>query len=104
MGETYTGASLIKSTILAKSMHNELQVGGSEIPQFYFPKGKPVDIASERSMATSITVAIGEKSNDITNELSKKLLETIVGIPSYFSQLLIIRSTNNPKAEKMSRP
>jgi hypothetical protein len=34
----------------------------SEVPQFYFPKGKPTDIASDRVTLTSINQAIGEKT------------------------------------------
>lgn len=64
MNETYTGASLIKSTILAKSLHNEMPMSTTEIPQFYFPKGKPTD---EKALINSINATIGDKTNEINN-------------------------------------
>lgn len=42
LNETYTGgASLIKSTVLAKSLHTDKPTATSEVPHFYFPRGKP---------------------------------------------------------------
>ncbi len=51
----------------------------------------------------TINSIIGTKTNDIDNEIAKKLTDNILGLPGYFSQLLIIRSTNNPTAEKMNK-
>lgn len=63
MNETYTPNSLIRSTILPKSIPSETMLGATnEVPQFYFPKGKPTDFASDRVTLTSINSAIGEKT------------------------------------------
>lgn len=51
---------MIKSTILPKSLQSEVTLGlANEIPQFYFPKGKPTDVASDRATLVSINAAIG---------------------------------------------
>lgn len=53
--------SLIRSTVLAKSLHHEVSASTSEIPQFFFPNGKPIDPATELATRSSITSAIGPK-------------------------------------------
>jgi hypothetical protein len=75
----------------------------SEIPQFYFPKGKPIDISTEKAFITTLNSVIGDKTGDITNEFAKKILQSVMGLPNYLSKLLIIRCTGNPKAEKVTR-
>ena len=52
---------------------------------------------------STIASIIGNGTLEITSELSKKLLENLVELPSYFSQLLIIRCSNNLKAEKTTK-
>jgi hypothetical protein len=77
----------------------------NEIPPFYHPKGrpKPSDLSAEKITMSNINTIIGDKTFDITNELSKKLLTDLLELPTCFSQLLLIRCTNNLKAEKCSK-
>lgn len=60
-------------------------------------------MAADRAMASNVGSIIGDKTIEITNEISKKLLERLLQLPSYFSQLLIIRCANNQKAEKTNK-
>ena len=86
-----------------KSLNSEVSLASSEIPQFYFPKGKPVDVPTEKAFISTLNSVIGDKSGDITNEFAKKILQNIMGLPNYFSKLLILRCAGNPKAEKLTR-
>lgn len=94
--------SLIRSTVLGKSLHHEVSVSTSEIPQFYFPNGKPIDNLTEQTYKTSINTAIAGK-NEITAELAKNLTVNVLGLPNYFSTLLLIRCTGNPQATKATK-
>lgn len=46
---------------------------------------------------------IGEKTVDLTNDVVKKILQNILGLPNYFSKLLLIRCSGNTKAEKITK-
>lgn len=94
--------SMIRSTVLTKSLHHEVSASTSEIPQFFFPNGKPLDAVAEQANRSAINAAVGLK-NDITPELAKSLVVSVLGLPNYFSPLLMLRCTGNPQATKMSR-
>lgn len=68
-----------------------------EIPQFFFPNGKPLDPSAEVTNKNAIKEVIGTKS-EFTKELIKDIVIKILGLPSYFSLLLILRCTNNLKS------
>jgi hypothetical protein len=53
--------SLIRSTVLAKSLHQEVSASTSEIPQFFFPNGKPIDTVAEQATRSSINATLGPK-------------------------------------------
>ena len=65
MNGTSYHPDLIKSTVLTKSLHSEMQMGSNEIPKFYYPKGKPrpTDAANEKNIMT----IIGGKNAEVTN-------------------------------------
>lgn len=46
---------------------------------------------------------IGDKTLEITNDVAKRILQNILGLPNYFSKLLITRCSGNSKAEKISK-
>lgn len=60
MNETHTGQSMIKSTIMSKTLHHDVPT--NEIPQFFFPNGKPIDSQAELNYKTAINSIIGEKN------------------------------------------
>jgi len=62
-----------------------------------------MDISTEKSLISTLNSVIGDKTGDITNEFAKKILQNVLGLPNYFSRLLIARCTGNPKAEKVTR-
>lgn len=100
MNETHTGQSLIRSTVLTKSLHQD--VISTEIPQFFFPQGKPLDSVTEQSNRSTINTLVGEKL-DIPIQKAKNLVVDVLGLPSYFSVLLILRCTNNPQSTKITK-
>jgi hypothetical protein len=57
LNETHTGQSMIKSTIMSKTLHQEVPT--SDIPQFFFPNGKPIDSQAELNNKTAINTIIG---------------------------------------------
>ena len=94
--------SMIRSTVLTKSLHHEVSASTSEIPQFFYPNGKPLDTVVEQANRSAINAAVGTK-NEITPELAKNLTVSVLGLPNYFSPLLMLRCTGNPQAAKMTR-
>ena len=55
---TETNINLAQSAFLSKPISEEPT---SEIPQFYFPKGKPVDNVTKTTTRSQINAMIGEK-------------------------------------------
>jgi histone deacetylase complex regulatory component SIN3 len=94
--------SMIRSTVLTKSLHHEVSASTSEIPQFFYPNGKPLDSMAEQANRSAINAAIGMK-NEITPELAKNLTVSVLGLPNYFSPLLMQRCTGKAEAAKMTR-
>ena len=60
-------------------------------------------MGAERNMMSNVASIIGNGTLEINLQLSKKLLGELIELPSYFSQLLIARCANNPKAEKTTK-
>lgn len=92
--------SMIRSTVLTKSLHHEVSASTNEIPPFFYPNGKPLDAVSEQANRAAINAAIGTK-NDITPDLAKALTLSLLGLPSYFAPLLVARCSG--QAGKMTR-
>lgn len=88
-----------RSAILGKALHYDIS---NEIPQFFFPNGKPIDNVVEQSYKSVINTMIGDKT-EINKEMAKKLVVEVVDLPIYFNMLLIQRCSNNPKATTMTR-
>jgi hypothetical protein len=74
----------------------------NEIPQFYFPFGKPLDSITESSYKSSINAIIADKT-DIPHDLLKNLVVDVLGLPNYFSLLILLRCTNTIDAVKITR-
>jgi hypothetical protein len=48
---------MIKSTIMSKTLHQEVPT--NDVPQFFFPNGKPIDTQAELNYKTAISTIIG---------------------------------------------
>jgi hypothetical protein len=53
---------MIRSTVLTKSLHHEVSASTSEIPQFFYPNGKPLDPVAEQANRSAINAAVGLKN------------------------------------------
>ena len=54
-------------------------------------------------MIAKIGKIIGNNTFQINNQLSKKLLQELMEVPSYFSKILIARCANNANAVKATK-
>lgn len=74
----------------------------SEIPQFYFPKGKPVDNVTRTTTRSQINAIIGEKM-ELSEEALKKVVGDVFGLPHYFSALVILRATGKQDVRTLKK-
>jgi hypothetical protein len=54
--------SMIRSTVLTKSLHHEVSASASEIPQFFYPNCKLLDPVAEQANKSTINAAVDLKN------------------------------------------
>lgn len=75
----------------------------TEIPQFYFQHGKPVDKITEQACKSQLNALFADKSS-VSIDTVRTIVVDVLGLPSYFSVLVMFRCTGSIETKTLARP